>query len=73
MVPSEKSLGEFPELLQVGELLITITAIKLCPPNSSICQENLTLTLSKQDHIYCNRSLQGMRMTKNKFMTGEII
>lgn len=72
MVPSGKSLGEFPELLQVGELLITVTVTRLILPIQRFSQENLTSTLNKQDHIYCIKRDQGMRRTKNKLMIGDM-
>ena len=72
MVPSEKCLGEFPELLQVGGLPITLTATRRILPIQRFSQENLTSTLNKQDHIYCIAIGQGMRRTKNKLITGEI-
>ncbi len=53
MVPSGKSLGESPELLQVGELSKTITVSELILPIHRFSQENLTATLNKQDQIYC--------------------
>jgi hypothetical protein len=72
MAPSEKSLGEFPELLQVGELPKTITASELILPIQRFSQKITTIALNKQDHIYCINQGQGMRRTKNKLMTGEI-
>ena len=53
MAPSEKSLGEFPELLQGDELSRIITIPELILPIQRFSQENLTKTPIKQDHIYC--------------------
>ncbi len=54
MVPSGKSFGESPELLQVGELSEVITTSEIILPIQRFSQENLTSTLNKQDHTYYN-------------------
>ena len=53
MVPQEKSLGEFPELLQVGELSKIIITLETVLPIQRFSQENLTSTLIKQDRVNC--------------------
>lgn len=73
MVPSGKSFGESPELLQVDELPKTITASELILPIQRFSQENLTSTLNKQDHIYCISLGQGMRRPKRRFDIGDTI
>lgn len=70
MVPSGKSFGESPELLQVGELSKTITASELILPIQRFSQENLTSTLNKQDHIYCISLGQGIRSPKRRLEIG---
>lgn len=70
MVPSGKSLGESPELLQVGELSKTITVSELILPIHRFSQENLTATLNKQDHIYCINFSQGIRRAKRRLEIG---
>jgi hypothetical protein len=47
MAPSEKCLGEFPELLQVGGLPRIITTLGLALPIQRFSQENLTSTLNQ--------------------------
>ncbi len=51
MVPSGKSFGESPELLQVGELPKTITVSELILPIQRFSQEIMTLN-SKQTGPY---------------------
>lgn len=51
MVPSEKSLGEFPELLQEDGLLRIIITPRHALPIQRFSQENLTATQIKQDQI----------------------
>ena len=71
MVPSEKSLGEFPELLQVGELSKIIIILETVLPIQRFSQENLTSTLIKQDQIYYIKF--GSNIFKNKLIAGEIM
>ena len=73
MVPSGKSLGESPELLQVDGLFKIITISKLVLPIHRFSQENLTATLNKQDHIYCITLGQGMRRAKRRLDIGDTI